>query len=53
MKRLFVLIMTLIGAFYVPQAGALQFGEEDYLLSSLSVVSLRGPVEIEGLQTGA
>lgn len=49
MKRLFVLIMTLIGAFYVPQAGALQFGEKDYLLSSLSVVSLREPVEIEGL----
>ena len=49
MKRSVVLIALLVVVFCGSRAGALQLGEKDYLLSSLSVVSLREPVEIEGV----
>lgn len=48
MMKLLIAMVHLI-AFCGARAGALQLGEEDYLLSSLSVVALREPVEVEGL----
>ncbi|MGN0886278.1 MAG: hypothetical protein ACI4RT_04690 [Candidatus Spyradenecus sp.] len=49
MKKILVLIVWLMSALGVSSAGAAGLGEEAYLLSSLSVVSLRDAVEIEGV----